>query len=333
MVLGILDCHVGSTLPMAADGVFDLETDERLATALDGLAATESFADLNRRAGEADAAAERRAGGSPEVQEKYSEHYARIAREVGLRHGDAILTKLNAIREEEGDGPIDGTWALEAGGGPGFFLPSFGRRFAAVVFVDCSLANLVQARKLVREEGLTNVFFIRGSVESLPLRSGSMDFVHQNGVIEHVADPVAMVRESIRVLSERGTYFCLSPNRYPISPEPHFRIPLFGIFPPPIRRLLVARVRGLTSEAGTDLRSLRQLKRIFRAANAGEPRVLFLPRLLRTTARSTPVRNLVRGMLQTPGLSRLLSAAVNGPLLPIMPYHIAIIRGGRNLPT
>jgi len=324
-VVGLLDFTTGDSLPMAARGVFDLRRDEEFAHELAREASTESFDALCDRVSRADEANEPRASGSAAACERYSRFYAEIENEVGLRHGDAILSKLDAIRAEEGAPPVTGRWALEAGGGPGKFLPDFAKRFGAVVYVDCSLVNLILARKLADEQGARNVCFIRASVDRLPLRTGAIDFIHENGVIEHVADPQAMVREAKRLLSPRGTYFCLSPNRFPLTPEPHFRIPLFGIFPRPIRRVLVARVRGLSTEAGTDLQSLRQLKRIFRAAEAGSPRVLFLPRLLRTTARATPARRIVRRILGTPVLGRLLAATINGPLLPIMPYHIAIL--------
>jgi SAM-dependent methyltransferase len=247
-----------------------------------------------------------------------------MEREVDLRHGEAMLAKLDAFLAERGFGAATGDVAIEAGGGTGRFLPGFAGRFKTVVFFDCSLSNIVLAQKLAAECDLTNVLFVRGNVERLPFRKDAFDFVHQNCVIEHVADPVAMVREALRVLSTRGTYLCLSPNRFPITLEPHFRLPLFGLFPAGLRRALLPHVRGLPDEAGTDLRSLRHLRRCFEAAGA-RPFIFFLPRTLSSTARNTPLRRIVKTVLSVPAVGSLLSYGLNGPLLPIMPYHVAVV--------
>jgi SAM-dependent methyltransferase len=263
--------------------------------------------------------------GMTNARQRFNAAYSKMEAEVGCRAGEAILSKINPYLEDLGRPPVGGDWALEAGGGHGFFLPDFCERFGSVGFLDCSLVNLVLARKLVEEHGLTNVVFIRGDATSLPFRSEAFDFVHENNVIEHVADPAAMVREGLRVTACKGLYACVSPNRFSITPEPHFRVPLFGVFPAPVRRWLIRFSRGTSSEEGTDPRSLGKLRGYFAAAGEPAPCIYFLPRRLNLTARNTLLRRTVRSALSVPGLNTLLASLWNGPLLGIMPYHIAVV--------
>ncbi|MDQ3816834.1 MAG: hypothetical protein M3362_03960 [Acidobacteriota bacterium] len=115
------------------------------------------------------------------------------------------------------------------------------------------------------------------------------------------------------------------PARFSVAPEPHFRLPGFGFFPRWMRRHLIYRLRGITSEAGTDPRSLRQLRGYFESAGEKNVDVFFLPRGLELTARNTPVRRLIRSALALPRVGGLVSSIINGPLLWLMPYHIAVV--------
>jgi ubiquinone/menaquinone biosynthesis C-methylase UbiE len=323
--LGHLDFTPGvGTIALAAGGTFDLAADEALATA--ALAAGTTAAQLFDHVVDANAwehtddPVERRAVA------RAAQRYERVEAEAGDRHGDAILDKVSAAWGSTVPSRPGHTIAVEAGGGFGRYLVGFRRHFDEVVFVDCSLANIVVAEQLAREQGVDGVTFVRADVTALPIASGSVDFVHQNGVIEHVADPVAMIEESLRVTRPDGVYACLSPNRYPITREPHFEVRLFGIYPPAIRRRVIRRTRGITSEAGTDLRSLRQLRAAFR--KAGRPvRPFFLPPRLPSIARHTPVRRAVQAALDRPAVNRIVRGVVNGPVLPVMPYHLVVTEG------
>ena len=312
-------------LTLAAGGDFDLEDDAAFAARLAEEAPRSTFERLTTMI--AARAAEQEQGLASDRQvarDRFYAIYARVEAEVGLRHGQAVLDKVNGGLADLGLPPVAGRWALEGGGGHGKFLPDFSRVFQGVVCLDASLVNLVLSRKLAEQQGLANVRFVRADLTELPFRSDAFAFVHENGVIEHVADPQAMIDEALRVLAPVGTYVCLSPNRFPITPEAHFRLPLYGIFPPALRRRLLAQRRGLTSEAGTDLLSLRRLRRCFVAAHA-KPTIFFLPRQLRATARGTLVRRAVRAALGSPRIGSAVAFALNRLLLPIMPYHIAIV--------
>ena len=169
-----------------------------------------------------------------------------------------------------------------------------------------------------------NVRFVRANVERLPLASESADLVHQNGVIEHVADPQAMVDESLRVTRSEGSYACISPNRYPITPEAHFKLPLFGLIPRSLRAPLLPIVRGVDSEVGTDLRSLRELESYFATAGATRSHFFFVSPRTQSTVRQTRLRSAIVGGLDLPLLGRLFDLVLNRLLLPIAPYQVVV---------
>lgn len=308
-ILGVADFTAGDRLEIAAGGVFDLAEDAEQAQKL--AEQTDTFDELIAAISEPVTA----------KNAKYAERYARVETEAEGRHGTAIMDKIDAHLASQGKRTLGGARCLEAGGGHGKYLPGFATRFDEVVFVDISLTYCVAAQRYAEERGV-KATFVRADVEHLPFPDGAFDFVHQNGVVEHVKHPDVMLAESLRVLAPDGVYACLSPNRFPITPEPHFRLPLFGIFPPPLRRWLFSRTRGKTTEAGTDLQSLRSLRALFRRAGI-DPPIFFLPPRLPSVARQTGLRLAVQRTLDTRAGHGLLTF-VNGPLLPVMPYHLAV---------
>ena len=313
-------------LDAASAGTFDLEQDTAAALKLQEASERLTFRELEALA------VELREGDDDidldsKTAKRFNEKYAEVQDEVGLRAGEATFNRIDAYFEGLGRPHVSGGIALEAGGGHGLFLPDFSRRFDTVVLLDCSLVNIIVARKLAMECGLDNVSFVRADATALPFRSSSFDFIHEDNVIEHVADPDSLVTEAVRVTRPSGTYVCLSPNRYSLAPEPHFRLPCFGFFPRSIRRPLIHKLRGVRTEQGTDPRSLRQLRRYLTSAGVSDAHIFFLPRQLRRTARNTFFRRLVRASLAAPIFGALVSSTINGPLLGLMPYHVALVSG------
>jgi ubiquinone/menaquinone biosynthesis C-methylase UbiE len=258
------------------------------------------------------------------AQKRYERWYHCVACEVGDDAGDGTVERVEASLRSRGLPPLGKRLAVEAGSGVGRHLPGLARHFDLVVCVDCSLTNLVLAREFAERAGTANVVFVRADVERLPLASESADLVHQNGVIEHVADPQAMVDESLRVTRSEGSYACISPNRYPITPEAHFKLPLFGLFPRSLRALLLPIVRGVDSEVGTDLRSLRELDSYFATAGATRAHTFFVSPATRGTVRQTRLRQAIVRGLDAPLLGRLLDLVLNRLLLPIAPYQVVV---------
>ncbi len=327
MILGIPDLLAHRKhLDAASAGTFDLEKDTAAALELHESFEHLSYGELEARAAQMRTDDEGIALASTAAK-RFNERYAEVQKEVGLRAGEATFNRIDAYLDGLGEPRVSGGIALEAGGGNGLFLPDFSTRFDSVVLLDCSLVNIIVARKLAMECGLDNVSFVRADATALPFVSSSFDFVHEDNVIEHVADPESLVTEAVRVTRPSGTYVCLSPNRYSLAPEPHFRLACFGFFPRSIRRPLILKLRGVQTEEGTDPRSLRQLRRYLSSAGVSDAHIFFLPRQLKRTARNTFVRRVVRASLGAPIFGALVSTTINGPLLGLMPYHVALVSG------
>lgn len=316
---GIVDLR--PTRLRLADADFDREADLREASALHDELALTTHRDwlLSDRAIASET--------EPRLR-RFAECYSRQERETYGRHGEAILEKLDTYlvvqeRERGRRWNDEAHVALEAGCGTGQYPIGFARRFETVLVTDISYVALVQAAKIAADNGLRNVTIFASDLARLPLPDGSVDFLHCNGVIEHVAAPAEVVREVARVTSSHGITLILSPNRHSLWLEPHFQIPAFGLWPVPIRLWLVRRARGVTSFAGTRLLSLRELRHQMREAFP-HYRIYMLPPGLRTTARGGAVRLMVRTLLSLPVLGRVMDLLLNRVLLAVAPYHTAL---------
>ena len=138
--------------------------------------------------------------------------------------------------------------ALESGIGRSLFISALAAQFESLVAVDISLSRLLLGRKLADELKLSNIIFLCGNVERLPLASDSVDFVHSSGLIEHIDDQPAMVREAHRVLRHGGVLYVESPNRLTLGIEQHSGVRCAGLLPKPFRRLAA---RGRSARAAT----------------------------------------------------------------------------------
>jgi SAM-dependent methyltransferase len=95
---------------------------------------------------------------------------------------------------------------LDVGCGPGTITLDLARVVApgAVVGVDAAEAPLAAARADADAAGLGNVTFQVADAMSLPYLDGSFDVVHAHQVLQHVPDPVGMLREMRRVCRPGG---------------------------------------------------------------------------------------------------------------------------------
>lgn len=74
----------------------------------------------------------------------------------------------------------------------------------SVTGIDMTLEMLARARAAKQELGVTNVEFVEGEIERLPLADQSIDVVISNGVIDLVPDKDAVFAEIFRVLRPGG---------------------------------------------------------------------------------------------------------------------------------
>ena len=256
------------------------------------------------------------------AQRRFARRYEQVSSEVGRGHGQQILHKIEKRLDDLNLAPAPKHLAVELAGGDGQYLPGFSVNFESVLFVEGSLVNIVLARSLVRDAGLTNVNFVRADVLDLPIRSSVASMVHANNVIEHVSDPQALAHECARVTDPDGYSVVVSPNRTSVFLEPHFRLPLYGLIPKAVRLFLIPITRGKSSEAGTSLLSLGGLRKVL-ATVPFDWEIFLVPRGLRSIARTTPLRWILVRALQSP-LGGVVDWLLNKVLLPLAPTHTAV---------
>jgi SAM-dependent methyltransferase len=116
-----------------------------------------------------------------------------------------------AIRDEEalwrlveasGAGPDD--TVLDVACGPGLVVAAFARVSRHVTGIDLTPAMIERARALQREQALTNVTLTVGDVLPLPYEDETFSIVVSRFAFHHFPDPVAVLREMVRVCRPEG---------------------------------------------------------------------------------------------------------------------------------
>lgn len=105
-------------------------------------------------------------------------------------------------------GTLQGRRVLDLGSGKGRFARRLVERGALVIALDASLAMLRCARGLPR---------VQASATRLPLPSGWFDAVVAIEMLEHAADPGAVLREAARVLRPEGTLVLIDKSRHALD--------------------------------------------------------------------------------------------------------------------
>ncbi|MFJ8042881.1 methyltransferase domain-containing protein [Kitasatospora sp. NPDC096147] len=145
-----------------------------------------------------------------------------------------------------------GQRVLDLGCGPGTITADLARLVGPagrVVAVDREPQVLVEAAAYAAEQGLGNVTFETADGHRLPYADGEFDVVHAHQVLQHVADPVAVLRELRRVTAPGGVVAVRDADYaamtwYPELPELDEWLALY-------RR--IARVNGGEPDAGRRL--------------------------------------------------------------------------------
>lgn len=106
----------------------------------------------------------------------------------------------DSVRQISSYTPLDGRLTLDVGGGPGYFSDAFRAAGARYLGIDPDVGEL-SAR------GAPAAGMVRASGTELPVQTGSVDVCYSSNVLEHVADPVAMLNEMVRVTKPGGTVF------------------------------------------------------------------------------------------------------------------------------
>jgi SAM-dependent methyltransferase len=99
-----------------------------------------------------------------------------------------------------------GVDVLDVGCGPGTITVDIARRVAPgrVVGLDAAADVIEAARTAAADAGVTNLELATGDVYALDHPDDSFDVVHAHQVLQHLADPVAALREMRRVCRPDG---------------------------------------------------------------------------------------------------------------------------------
>ncbi len=95
---------------------------------------------------------------------------------------------------------------LDVGSGPGTITVDIAQRVVpgTVVGIDAAAEIVEAATRLAEERRLSNVTFRTGNAYALDLPEDSVDIAHAHQVLQHVADPVAVLAEMARVVKPGG---------------------------------------------------------------------------------------------------------------------------------
>src|SRR6476659_4731941 len=93
---------------------------------------------------------------------------------------------------------------LDVGSGPGTITADLARLVAAVVAIEVNEDAAALTRAELERQGVTNAKVRVADVHGLELADDSFDVVHAHQVLQHVADPVAALREMARVTRPGG---------------------------------------------------------------------------------------------------------------------------------
>jgi arsenite methyltransferase len=102
-----------------------------------------------------------------------------------------------------------GRTVLDLGSGGGIDVLLSAKRVGStgkVYGLDMTDEMLALARENQRKAGVTNVEFLKGTIESIPLPDNSVDVVISNCVINLSLDKDAVLREAFRVLKPNGVF-------------------------------------------------------------------------------------------------------------------------------
>ena len=143
------------------------------------------------------------AGASPITSDLYADH------ETGALPEEAVLASLGCGNPTALAELRDGETVLDLGSGGGIDVLLSARRVGPsgkAYGLDMTDDMLALARENQRKAGASNVEFLKGEIEHIPLPDNSVDVIISNCVINLSADKDRVLREAFRVLKPGGRF-------------------------------------------------------------------------------------------------------------------------------
>ena len=131
------------------------------------------------------------------------------AAETGMLPEEAVLASLGCGNPTALAALNPGETVLDLGSGGGLDVLLSARRVGSAgkaYGLDMTDEMLALARENQRKAGATNVEFLKGEIENIPLPDSSVDVIISNCVINLSADKDRVLREAFRVLKPGGRF-------------------------------------------------------------------------------------------------------------------------------
>lgn len=162
-----------------------------------------------------------------------------------ITNEDALRMIIVAARPGPGDTVLD----VACGGG--IVVCAFAPHVQRATGIDVTPAMLEQARQLAADKALTNVAWRQGDVSALPYTDASFTIVVTRFAFHHFTDPLAVLREMVRVCAPQGRIIVVDT----CSSEDRAKAAEFNRLerlrdPSHARNLTLAELKGLFAEVG-----------------------------------------------------------------------------------
>jgi len=169
----------------------------------------------------------------------------------------AAADALRMIVYAASPGPDDTVLDVACGGG--LVARAFAPHVRRATGIDMTPAMLDQGRKASAEQGLANTSWDQGDVTTLPYDAGSFTIVATRFSFHHFLDPLAVLREMVRVCASGGRIVVVDS----CPSEDTAKAAAFN------------RLELLRDPSHTRALPLSEMKGLFASAGLGEPRVSF----------------------------------------------------------
>jgi ubiquinone/menaquinone biosynthesis C-methylase UbiE len=183
------------------------------------------------------------------------DQFTRQARAFNSAAPIANEEALRLIVDAAEPGPGDTVLDIACGGG--LVARAFAPRVRHATGIDVTPAMLDQARQAAAAQGLANTSWDQGDVTTLPYADGAFTIVATRFSFHHFLDPLAALREMMRVCAPGG------------------RIVVADSCPSedPAKEAAFNRLEKLRDPSHTRALPLSEMKALFAAAGLGEPQV------------------------------------------------------------